>query len=1255
MGGKCNLMRNSTICVFGLKTLAVAVAALSVFAPVALTAAPQSMSCNNNVQVSVDQTCEAIILPDMILEGTYPSYDLFSVAVFNGINNIGDVVGSQEVGLTLTVLVTNTVTGSSCWGSIKVEDKLPPVFTCPTSSIQLPCNTNPSGFPVPIAIDNCQGLVSSVLASEQITDFDCEDAPDGVLRRYTRTWVATDNYGNQSAPCVQVIELVRPNLEQVVFPPHYDDVQAPAISCPQNFPGNWNTGVPTIAGQAADQGLCPISVTSQDMLLDGCGGSFKVLRTWTVFDWCAPSTPGSNPRFHIQIIKIKDDEAPSIVCPANLVFSANSSSCTMINQLPAADITDNCSAFEVTTAVGNFFFESNGGFVNGLPIGEYTLVYTATDACDNTSSCSVQLDVIDNVAPVPICIEFTVASLNAVGEAVLPASVFDNGSYDHCTPVDFLVRRMDSSDPFAPTVTFFCSDAGHQVMVILQVTDLNGNSNTCMIEVGVEDKLPPQISCPPNITIGCLDDYNDLNLTGFPLVNEACGFDLSSSTQETLDMCGIGTVTRIFSVTDPSGNSASCQQTITLAELNPFTGNQINWPADYEAESCGDVLELHPDSLPTTPINYGKPTFNHNSCALLAISYEDQYFDVSDPACFKIVRTWQVLDWCNYNPATGAGLWTHVQTIKVVDNTPPVVFCSFSPFMKLVDPECFGTVILEQPLVTDCSPEITITATSDLGEGFGPFTNVAPGIYDVVYFVTDQCGNFTACTYTLQVVDAKNPTPVCINGLVVEIMQTGMIDVPAIIFNHSSYDNCTAPEDLLFSYSPDVTDTVRTYTCATNGPNNVQLWVTDEWGNQDFCAITLFIQDNMGACTGVPISLGGTLNTASGLAAPDSEVSLSGSMSPLTWSSNGQYLFDNIESGGDYTVTPFNNNNPLQGVTTYDLVLLSRHILGIQPITNPYLLIAADANGSGSITTADILEIRKVILQMQPGFSQVNSWRFIPQSYVFPNPANPFQPAFPEVLNYNNLDADQLFANFVAVKIGDVNASASGNSLAGDDTENRQQTAWNLRIDDQLLQAGQTYWIPIHLEAHAPLLGYQFALESVSEHLEILEVLSTAPDREAQFATRPEWLAVSAFDLGGIPGETLFQVLVRAHQSLYLHDVLQLSALPGLNAEAYDLSDNWHPLALRFHASSASTLHFYSVRPNPFREGTRLDFNLTQAGMVSIRVQDVSGRVVHQQELHLSAGEHQIDLRPEHFEGAGIYFCRIEANGSVQTQKLIRM
>ncbi len=77
-------------------------------------------------------------------------------------------------------------------------------------------------------------------------------------------------------------------------------------------------------------------------------------------------------------------------------------------------------------------------------------------------------------------------------------------------------------------------------------------------------------------------------------------------------------------------------------------------------------------------------------------------------------------------------------------------------------------------------------------------------------------------------------------------------------------------------------------------------------------------------------------------------------------------------------------------------MLISRHILGLEPLGSPYRMIAADANKSGSIGSFDIVELPKLILGIYQQLPTNTSWRVVDQSFVFPNPNNPFQTVSPE-------------------------------------------------------------------------------------------------------------------------------------------------------------------------------------------------------------------------------------------------------------------
>ncbi len=114
----------------------------------------------------------------------------------------------------------------------------------------------------------------------------------------------------------------------------------------------------------------------------------------------------------------------------------------------------------------------------------------------------------------------------------------------------------------------------------------------------------------------------------------------------------------------------------------------------------------------------------------------------------------------------------------------------------------------------------------------------------------------------------------------------------------------------------------------------------------------------------------------------------------------------------------------LNGVSTFDNVLIVKHVDGSLPLSSPYRIIAADADRSDDITLADSVLLRSLILNQINELPNTTSWRFVDASYVFPNPADPFQAVFPELASINNLNADITGLDFIAIKTGDVNNSA---------------------------------------------------------------------------------------------------------------------------------------------------------------------------------------------------------------------------------------
>ncbi len=109
---------------------------------------------------------------------------------------------------------------------------------------------------------------------------------------------------------------------------------------------------------------------------------------------------------------------------------------------------------------------------------------------------------------------------------------------------------------------------------------------------------------------------------------------------------------------------------------------------------------------------------------------------------------------------------------------------------------------------------------------------------------------------------------------------------------------------------------------------------------------------------------------------------LSISSSNLEQVSPGVFHIYNLPLNRTYTLDFKGNGPPLLGVTTLDISMIQRHILGFAAL-DPIKLIAADATGDGRISASDLVDIRKVLLGKTPMFSAGVSWKFLPATASF--------------------------------------------------------------------------------------------------------------------------------------------------------------------------------------------------------------------------------------------------------------------------------
>jgi len=305
--------------------------------------------------------------------------------------------------------------------------------------------------------------------------------------------------------------------------------------------------------------------------------------------------------------------------------------------------------------------------------------------------------------------------------------------------------------------------------------------------------------------------------------------------------------------------------------------------------------------------------------------------------------------------------------------------------------------------------------------------------------------DFAENKLSLGVADTLAPTPVCISGKAIELLPVipiadvdgdndldpGAVIVWAVDFIDSLITD-DATELLDYSINPkgEIANSRQNgllLTCDFDASFIAEIWVWDLQGNGNYCETYILVQSNLvndcgnGADPIVGVISTEELGTVAGV-----QVSINsddgGNVFSIVTGNSGIYQIPNIEKGYNYTITPFLDENPLNGVSTFDLTLISKHILGRQLLDSPYKMIAADVNNSKSISVSDVIELRRLILNINATFSNNTSWRFIAADFQFPDPQNPWQTILPETIQVEGSNVQNL--DFVAIKIGDISLDA---------------------------------------------------------------------------------------------------------------------------------------------------------------------------------------------------------------------------------------
>lgn len=671
--------------------------------------AGNSATCNFNV-VPKDTITATIVCPSLQQEPRNSSCQLV-LADYTSLATTHDNCGasftlsqSPAAGTTVSTdqVITLTLNGGipssikQCTFTVELIDTTPPALTCPpgiTEYVNNSCDfTLPNYTSSIVWSDNCESVLANMIVTQ---------SPAAATTIQSNTVVSimmVDPSGNSST-CNFAVNVI--------------DTIKPSIVCP-----NDTTHPTDLNCQASMRNYIPLAIGT-----DNCTASN--LLTYT-------QTPVASTQFSIptQVTLIAEDAsgnqnscqftvtpidttAPTLVCPATAQFSTNNGCQYLLSdESSLVTVTDNCS----TTL--NLIFTQTPTTGNNLPIGASQLTFDYEDESGNSSSCIVDVTVVDDIDPtITTCPPSITLIASANCSVVLGDYSGDVVGSDNCTSVGNLTITQS---PVSGTII------SSSQLVTMTVTDESGNSDQCSFNLAISDTTSPVITCPADISLAINSNCEYVtpdfgpNVTGTDNCSSFANMTISQN-----PLAGTtqnGTTAVLITLTDEQGNSSTCITTIS--------------PIDNQA----------PQITCPTPGTVS----NGTSCDFVL-----PYYGTSAP----------VIDNCNnytitQSPAQGTTVQTGttIITLTVIDAGGNQATCDF----PLLVSESQAPTITCPANISTCNPVVTYVdptfndncfafLTQTDATGFSSGDSFPIGTTTLEYTVADSSGNNASCTFTVEV------------------------------------------------------------------------------------------------------------------------------------------------------------------------------------------------------------------------------------------------------------------------------------------------------------------------------------------------------------------------------------------------------------------------------------------------------------------------------------------------------------------------
>jgi hypothetical protein len=457
--------------------------------------------------------------------------------------------------------------------------------------------------------------------------------------------------------------------------------------------------VPNVATLPNITGACSVTVTNRPTATDNCSGAITATTTSPLtyttagthtITWTYTDAAGNTASQTQQVI-IADTVKP---VPNVTTLPTITGQCSVtVTTIPTA--TDNCSGTITATTTSPLTYTANG---------TYTITWKYTDAAGNTQNQTQQVQVTDNIPPVPnvTLLPNISAQCNATVTTIPTAT-------DNC-----------SGAITATTTSPLIYNTQGTYTIVWKYTDASGNDVTQNQQVIINDTTNPV----PNVaTLPALSSACSITATA-PTATDNCSGILTATTTDPLTYSTPGTYTIVWKYTDAKGNITTQNQSVIIGSNTPPVPNMAALPAI--TGSCSVTVTAIPKAT--------------DSCGNTINGVTTQPLTYNTVGNYTI--TWTFTD------ALGNSV-TQTQIVNVVLAGSPTPSVASLP---TITQNCSATITTIPTATDGCGNTITATTTS-------PLTYTSNGTYTIIWAYTDMFNVTTTQNQTVIINDNLAPVP----------------------------------------------------------------------------------------------------------------------------------------------------------------------------------------------------------------------------------------------------------------------------------------------------------------------------------------------------------------------------------------------------------------------------------------------------------------------------------------------------------------